>query len=212
MVRLAEFIVWMQDPGGKFYSKFFYREKTFSDFESTYYPGEAILSLLRLYQMDPDPRWLQAAVSGSEYLLKHPVLDLTGARGHNHWFVIALSELMAVVPREDFYTEFQLIVDSTIQIFRQEMTAPASSASVATFGEAMVAALLQPHRERPDELFTLTKDILRYCLGLQVIGQPDFIDHAKGGIMESHTNDRIRIDFVQHTLQVISGFLLAQDG
>ena len=56
MGRFGEFILWMQDPDGRFHSKFFYAEKKFSEFESTYYPGEAILSLLRLYRQDPDPR------------------------------------------------------------------------------------------------------------------------------------------------------------
>lgn len=245
MGRFAEFILWMQHPQGKFYSKFFYREQRFSDFESTYYPGEAILALLRLYRLDSDARWLQAAVVGSEYLLKHPVLDATGARGHNHWFVIALSELLEWVPREDFYTEFRLITEATKNAVRLHLAAAPSSASVATFGETAVAALLfecqqdrgarqdprvtqDPHttqspRANVDELFALVKDILNYCLSLQVgglqvggpqqfqAGPPEFSESARGGIMESHTRDRIRIDFVQHTLQVISGLLLVQD-
>lgn len=214
MRRFAEFIVWMQLPDGKFYSKFFYDKKRFSEFESNYYPGEAMLSLIRFYRLDADARWLRGAVAGAEYLLSHPVAGRTGGRGHNHWFAMALSELLVLMPRQDLYDEFWLIADATIRMARQQIDSMASSASVATFGETIAAALgLDLRRNRPsrvDELLELLVEILGYCLRLQVGDGQGFSEYAKGGIMERPGRDRIRIDFVQHTLQVISGLLRMQ--
>ena len=73
MRRMAAFLAWMQEDSGKFRSKLIYDKGRFDAFESVYYPGEAILALLRLHSIDPDPRWLKVASMGSDYLVKHPI-------------------------------------------------------------------------------------------------------------------------------------------
>ncbi len=60
--RLGRFILYMQKADGSFYSKFYPDAGGRNDqWTSMYYPGEAALGLLMLYERDPRPQWLGAA-------------------------------------------------------------------------------------------------------------------------------------------------------
>ena len=84
---------------------------------------------------------------------------------------------------------------------------------MATVGETAVAALLTELRlqrsARVGYLSEAIGTVLEYCLALQVKPGQFPSDAGVGGIMTSAGKRRIRIDFVQHTLQVISGCMLA---
>lgn len=63
--KLARFVVFMQKPDGAFYSKFYPDQRQRDDrWTSLYYPGEAVLGLLMLYELDPRKAWLAAAEKG----------------------------------------------------------------------------------------------------------------------------------------------------
>jgi hypothetical protein len=219
MKRMAAFLVWMQEGSGKFRSKLIYDKGRFAFFESVYYPGEAILALLRLYAIDPDPRWLQTARTGSDYLVKNPVRSEVFDRGHHHWFAIALTELHAIVPRRRYYFEFWRIADSTFDSVRQNLwsisepdfaSKPFSSASMATRGETLVAGLTMEMRlrrtRRQAALSGILHELLTYCLSLQLTGD-DIPPAYKGGIRVRKDSYMIRIDYVQHVLSVVMGLL-----
>jgi hypothetical protein len=213
MRQLAEFILWMQEPSGRFQAKIQKGEQQFSDFISLYYPGEAILALVRLYRIDPDARWLQCAIDGCTYLLQHPVLEKNGDRAHNHWFAIALSELFLLLRNEAYYKEFWMITGTVVGGLSDRLKGGYSSAGVATLGEAVVAGLLMEMKlgniDKVAKLFPLADGILSHCLRMQV-KKGDFSDDiAVGGIMENPGKTSIRIDYVQHTLQVINGLIEA---
>ena len=222
MRRMAAFLVWMQEDSGKFRSKLIYDKAVFDLFESVYYPGEAILALLRLYSIDPDPRWLRAAQTGSDYLVKHPVRSRVFDRGHHHWFAIALTELYAVKPRRRYYLEFWRIADSTIDSVRHNLWSihepdfankPFSSASMATRGETIVAGLAMElglkRTKRQAALSGVLHELLAYCLSLQLTGD-DVPPAYRGGIRVNKDSYMIRIDYVQHVLSVVMGLLQAE--
>lgn len=93
MQRLARFLCYMQKPNGSFHSKYIPTNQGRSDnFVSLYYPGEATLGLIMLYQMDSNPKWLQAAIQSLTYLAQK-------RRGQkrleaDHWSLLATAELM----------------------------------------------------------------------------------------------------------------------
>ena len=61
----------MQKEDGSFYSKFYPHHGGKNDqWTSLYYPGEAALGLLMLYEKDPDPLWLQTAANAIAYLAR----------------------------------------------------------------------------------------------------------------------------------------------
>ncbi|HTJ11900.1 MAG TPA: hypothetical protein VL547_07740 [Dinghuibacter sp.] len=212
MRQLAEFIIWTQEPSGRFPSIYVLQERRFTDFYSVYYPGEAMLGLLRLYRVDPDPRWLQAVINGARYLLLDPVMHGM-VRGHNHWFVTTLSEYLTLAYDDEFYRELWKIADATINSIPRRIRKRGSSASMATVGETAVAGLLAElglqRSARIRYLSDAIDTVLEYCLSLQVKPGQYAIGAGVGGIMKSAARRGIRIDYVQHTLQVISGCLMA---
>lgn len=213
MRRLGEYIIWSQEPSGRFKSKYLFTERRFTDFYSVYYPGEAMLGLLRLYKIDPDPRWLQAVINGAGYLLLDPVMNGM-VRGHNHWFATTLSELLTIHYDDALYEELWKIAGATVESIPRRISKGDSSASMATVGETAVATLLLELKlRRPSrvaELSEAVERVLGYCLEQQVAPGQFPGDVAVGGIMEGGGKHSIRIDFVQHTLHVISGKLLAE--
>lgn len=93
MRGLADFILFMQRADGSFASKYAPAAGgMMTDWVSLYYPGEASLGLMALYEVDPDPRWLDAAVRTLLYLARL-------RRGQrkvepDHWALIATGRLL----------------------------------------------------------------------------------------------------------------------
>lgn len=89
--RIGVFILSMQRPDGSFVSRTIAGKTDEDDFDSLYYPGEAMLGLLALYERDPDPRWLVAAVKAMRCLA-----DARKAKNQyppDHWALLASTAL-----------------------------------------------------------------------------------------------------------------------
>jgi hypothetical protein len=115
MQRLAKWICEAQDKSGEFIiQKQQYSTKEKYKFKSEYYPGEAILSLVRLYQLDGNKDWLKRAESASQYLIKvrdkHANINTII---HDHWLLYALNELYREQPC-DMYIEHVLLITKSI--------------------------------------------------------------------------------------------------
>jgi hypothetical protein len=96
--KMGNFLVYMQKKDGSFYSKYIPAEDGRSDrWTSLYYPGEAALGLLMLYEADPSPFWLQAAADAMAHLA------LIRAEKANieadHWALLATAKLLPVYHR-----------------------------------------------------------------------------------------------------------------
>jgi hypothetical protein len=95
---MGDFIVFMQKTDGSFYSKYV-PEKGGKDgsWTSLYYPGEAALGLLMLYEKDADLKWLQSAANAIAYLAR------LRARKHqveaDHWALLATTKLLPLYDR-----------------------------------------------------------------------------------------------------------------
>jgi len=90
---MGEFLCFMQQPDGQFHSKYYeLRDKGWFDpWVSLYYPGEAILALLALHEVDPNPKWLTTAARGLSYLAEER--KLITVLPVDHWALIATSKL-----------------------------------------------------------------------------------------------------------------------
>lgn len=91
---LARFVLMCQREDGSFRSKRFLDAEEWSAFVSLYYPGEAILGLLRLYALDPDPTWLRAAARAATFLARSRAELPARKLPHDHWLLIAGAELL----------------------------------------------------------------------------------------------------------------------
>jgi len=98
--RLGRFIVFMQKDDGSFYAKYIPSEGGRSDrFVSLYYPGEAALGLLMLYELDPSPVWFGAAAKCIDYLARLRAGKRTVEA--DHWALLATAKLLELAKRDN---------------------------------------------------------------------------------------------------------------
>ncbi len=93
LAAMADFIVYMQNANGAFCSKFIPSAGGKNHaWVSLYYPGEAILSLVTLYEHDKNTKWLAAADRGIAYLIASR--DGVKSLPPDHWALLATGKLI----------------------------------------------------------------------------------------------------------------------
>lgn len=91
--RLGRFLVFLQQEDGCFYHSYIPSRGGVSDRgECLYYPGEAALGLLMLYELDPDPRWLETAAKALGWLARSR--EDEDSVPADHWALLATAKLM----------------------------------------------------------------------------------------------------------------------
>jgi hypothetical protein len=91
--KMGNFLLYMQKYDGSFYSKYIPEKGGRDDsWTSLYYPGEAALGLLMLYEKDPSSIWLQAAANSIAYLAR----KREGKKSveADHWALLATAKLL----------------------------------------------------------------------------------------------------------------------
>jgi len=92
--KLGRFIVYMQKQDGSFYSKYIPSEGGRQDrWKSIYYPGEAALGLLMLYEKDPSEIWADSAYKALEYLAKSS--QSKDSVQVDHWALLATEKMLS---------------------------------------------------------------------------------------------------------------------
>ncbi len=110
---LGRFIVFLQKEDGSFYSKFIPSAGGRSDkWVSLYYPGEAALGLIMLYELDPSDVWMNSAVKTLEFLA------LSRKNSTNipadHWALLATEKILSINSKLPVSRE--LLINHAIQI------------------------------------------------------------------------------------------------
>ncbi len=220
ILRLGKWIRSVQNKKGLFtIHKQAYPHGTVSNFVSRYYPGEALLAMIRLYALDPDEQWLRVAEKGAEYLIsvrdrKQPLED--------HWLLYALNELYRYRPRS-LYVKHTRRTARTI-LRQQNRTAsypdwvggyfqPPRSAATAARSEGLYAAymLLRDAGLASEAKRILDAIKLGVSFQLQTQFRPDTVlylpnpQEALGGFRENHRKLDVRIDYVQHNISGLLG-------
>ena len=220
MEKLALGILSFQEPSGRFKSKLFYPSGKDSGFVSEYYPGEALLGLVRLNQLFPDPRWLAAAERGADWLIS--VRDQ--GKGlpqlpHDHWLLYALSDLYRASPKALYLDHIIKLTDAIrlAQILSAENPAwvggyynPPRSAPTSTRNEGLCAAYqLLKELKNPkakDVLETLSRGLefqLRTLVSAEDARQFPDPERAVGAVREDLTSSMVQIDYVQHSTSAL---------
>ncbi len=92
---LGQFVLFLQKDDGSFVSKYRAQGGPVPHWESLYYPGEAALGLIALYEADQSSDWLVAAAKALAYLAKsRAVLSTVPA---DHWALIATARLIPYI-------------------------------------------------------------------------------------------------------------------
>lgn len=208
--KIANGILSLQDKTGKFTHVLEYPTLEVKDvFRIIYYDGEAVFGLLRLYEIDHDAKWLEAATKSFNHFLQADYWQ-----NHDHWLSYCANEITKYIPDRAYY-EFGLknAFDNLTFIYERETTFP-------TFLELTIATKEMSLRmEQAGEydllaeypIVELEKTIMKRAL-YQLNGYfyPELAMYYKnparieGSFFIRHQSFRVRIDDVEHN---ISGYV-----
>jgi hypothetical protein len=191
--------------------------------DGPYAPGEAVLALLKVHDVDPDPALLDAAVRGGRYLITVRDAELRPEELlHDHWLLYALRRLHAKKPDPMWVDHAvklsRLIVEEQHKPgepnvasdgYGSWMDARSTPAAVRAEGLLSAAALMQNVGRTADanDFRNAARASIAFQLRTQV--WPESAMHCRnprraiGGVRDALGGVYVRIDFVQHSLSSI---------
>ena len=230
--QMAAFILFMQGEDGSFRS--YYNRVAdhtwFSSKECIYYPGEAMLGLLLLHDIDPRPRWLAAAAKGMTHLAEKR--SAAGQAPSDHWAMLATKKLLAKLTQSPLPgIDSSLLIRHAVMVsenmLSEQMTGPGAGDLAGSFLpqgrtcptsirlEGMLAVLALLPAEHADLRSRLEDSVsagMRFLLSQQVsAGQmAGAIPRAASALPDSPENQafnqrvgEVRIDYVQHAVSAM---------
>jgi len=187
--------------------------------KSIYYPGEAILGLIRLHQLDPDGGWLTSAEMGARYLAEsYQGKELPA----DHWLLYGLNDIHAVTGDEVLLKHGMAIALEAIVAKQRDddvlprdwagsFYTPPRSTPTATRMEGLCAAYFLAKRanatDKTERMLPAIRRGINFSLQCQLMpetamfmAQPAV---AMGGIRGELQGFGVRIDYVQHTMSAL---------
>ncbi|MCR4274510.1 MAG: hypothetical protein NUW02_00455 [Candidatus Campbellbacteria bacterium] len=219
--QLANFITNTQAPDGEFtVHNVTIDTGERSAFESEYYPGESIFALARLFELDRDTKWIDAAHRGAHWLIEVRDADVAIQNlNHDHWLLYGLNELYANRPDEIYLAHTQKIVQSIVAAQHTNKTGdqedwnggfydPPRSTPTATRSEGLGAAYWLFKKAGDDAYAFVALDAMEKAVVFQLRTQFTASQlrtlkgnsSGVGGFHESLDGYAIRIDYVQHNI------------
>ncbi len=227
--RLALWMLATQSDDGEFIAHKVRHDGELDDHISQYYPGEALLALLRASRLRDarrqstvaDDRWLDAAAEGARWLIEVRDRRVPDDRlNHDHWLLYALNELYRRRPEPLFLEHARRTTGAILGLQNRRPIypdwlgsyyVPPRSTPTATRSEGLAAAYFLERDfgtpERAAELLDGLKLGVRFQLGTQ-LGPESVLylpapQRALGGFRRSLDNYEIRIDYVQHNISAL---------
>lgn len=229
--QFGRFIEFLQKPSGEFLSEYHLDLPNRPQYESLYYPGEAMLALSRLAMADPEGPWFGIVERGADYLINVRDKDVPPAElPHDHWFCIAMNEFAKLTAEPRFANHAKKIADAMGLLLRVESPQPEwvgsyymppRSTPTATRAEAIVAFTCLAKRKNWDHMSYLKqlKLMVGFQLRCQIVPENAMYlprpDQALGGFRASLEEWEVQIDYVQHNISSLLGLrrlLLEENG
>lgn len=227
---LGQFIVFMQKNDGSFYSKYIpSMGGRWDEWQSLYYPGEAALGLLMLYERDPSNVWIESAAEALAYLARsrNNSTDIPA----DHWALLATEKMLSLENSDELPVSKELLINHAIQIsaamLKDQVEDPerpeydggfsedGRTTPTATHLEGLQAALnvLPPDHAVRKQINAAVASGLSFLLRAQITegefigGFPRTAAKIDHDIPDRDTVNRgvteIRIDYVQHALSAM---------
>ncbi len=223
--RLGRWILATQSEAGEFTRhKVHLATDRLDDHVSQYYPGEAVLALLRggaAADETTAERWLEAAVKAARWLIEVRDAKVPDHRlNHDHWLLYGLNELGARRP-EPLLLEHARRTTGAILArqnrrpihpdWRGSYYNPPRSTPTATRSEGLAAAYLLERDHGSEEQAARLLESLELGVRFQLQTQfaPEAVLYlpdprrALGGFRRSLTHYEVRIDYVQHNISAL---------
>lgn len=242
MRAIGNFILRMQKEDGSFYSKFLWNtQRPDNSWNSLYYPGEAALGLLCLYEMTHEAHWAQAA-NRSLLALAEQRANATTVPA-DHWALIATQSLFtnySSLRPHDKEIHLRHIRQIVTEILESQIGTPRANevppkispltyGAFDAYGKTTPAAtrmegLLAAYHCLPSEDRVLKERIrnsieagIKFLVRAQVQTPPHIgaIPRAVLAMKEvskeakqfNKRTGEVRIDYLQHTLSALAGYL-----
>ena len=231
--KMGNFLLFMQKENGSFYSKYTPLAGGRDDrWTSLYYPGEAALGLLMLYEKDPSPKWLQAAANSIAHLAR-----MRSGKSNveaDHWALLATIKLMPVydcldhppLPKKAIFQHAIQICESilaektTYSPHATEygcLTDDGRTCPTATRLEGLLAALTflpAENRSLRERITSAVTEGISFILRSQVSSgkhaggipraiRPLPLKHPRSAKSFNERATEVRIDYVQHALSAM---------
>lgn len=227
---LGQFIVYMQKEDGSFYSKYIPSKGGRQDkWQSLYYPGEAALGLLMLYEKDPSIIWLKSAYRALEYLARsrENSTDIPA----DHWALLATEKILSIENSNELPLLRTLLINHAIQIceaiLRDQINTPerpkydggfsedGRTTPTATRLEGLLAALsfIPQNHEMTKRINSSIPQGISFLLRAQIKegefsgATPRAVGRIQGNSSDAEKFNRrvteVRIDYVQHAMSAM---------
>lgn len=200
---LGRFTLFLQKKDGSFIHKYRTDTGPVADWESLYYPGEAALGLIALYEADHSRKWLVAAGKALAYLARSRVkLPVVPA---DHWALLATAAIMphadeiaSVLSREELKWHAIQVCNSILNDFSDPAIASRTTPVAIRIEGLLAAAEFLPQGGLRDRIDLATSQQAARLLRAQIVSG----DYAGGmpAVMRDSVPMVVRIDFVQHAL------------
>lgn len=221
--RLANLILSMQRKDGSFQTRLLLRSTDEEGNESLYYPGEAMLGLVRLFRSTGDRRLLEAARRGAEFLIDSQ--RQAGTLPADAWLMQAL-EALYNIGHEKKYADHLIALSEAMMATQYTDSDPAGYAGgfgpgtprgtpAASRAEGLLSAYRVARSSRSSRASAISESLkasARFQLAQQLRADDASLPNpqrAGGGFRESLTSMRVRIDFVQHNISSLLGIAQA---
>ncbi len=220
MRALGRFILHQQQRDGHFRSNADVEIETGEKLkrEPTYYQGEATLGLLRLYAIDPQQQYVDAARRSADWVVRvRDAYTSEDNQEHDHWICYALNEMYRVAPDPAYVEHAHKIARAIVRRQRGSDAAEPDLVGTYWFGGEMsnIAStrveafdsniVLSRFAGQPDDwLLQAATKTAAWMLGQQFDAENDYWlrnpHKAEGGVRESLLVSDVRIDTVQHAM------------
>lgn len=212
---LGRFVLFLQRDDGSFVHKYRAESGPVTNWNSLYYPGEAALGLVALYEADHSRQWLTAAGKALSHLARSRVgLTIVPA---DHWALIATAKLLPYCEKYSCAASREELIQHATQIctsiLRDQFRGSAAigldgafdpsgrTAPAATRLEGLLAALeFLPRGELRDRIEGAAGRGISFLLRAQVTSGPQEGGIPGAVVTRAHDSSEVRIDYVQHAL------------
>ena len=143
---LGHFLLFLQKNDGSFVSKYRAESGPVEDFQSLYYPGEAALGLIDLYETDHSIVWLNAAARALSYLARSRAK--LSSVPPDHWALIATAKLLPYYVKSGSPASREALVHHAIQICQSMRVSAGRKAAITDPGHSRSRhCFSSPHRD-----------------------------------------------------------------
>lgn len=218
--RLANLILALQRKDGSFVMRYQLQGADEQGVDSLYYPGEALLGLIRLFKLNGDRRLLKAARRGAGFLIE--AQRQMDPLPPDAWLMQALGDLYNAGPQKQYADHAIALAETMIAEQYDDNDhagyaggfgpGPPRATPAAARAEGLVPAY-RLARSIGDARASKISAALKACARFQLAQQFTLANSASlpnparaaGGFREGLTSPKIRIDFVQHNISSLLG-------